>query len=55
MSPDISICVGRELTKMHEEIWRGTVSQAQQHFNASNTKGEFVVIVAPEKFCYSVS
>ncbi len=48
-----SICVGRELTKMHEEIWRGTVSEAQKHFNESNTKGEFVVIVSPEKFCYT--
>ncbi|NCP67459.1 16S rRNA (cytidine(1402)-2'-O)-methyltransferase [bacterium] len=50
---DRSICVGRELTKMHEEIWRGTVIEALEHFNESNTKGEFVVIVAPEKFCYT--
>lgn len=48
-----SICVGRELTKIHEEIWRGTVGQALEHFTAENTRGEFVVIVAPEKFCYS--
>lgn len=48
-----SICVGRELTKIHEEIWRGTVYQALKHFTTKNTRGEFVVIVAPEKFCYS--
>lgn len=47
-----AICVGRELTKMHEEIWRGTVLEAQSHFTDQNTKGEFVVIVAPEKFKY---
>jgi len=52
---DRSICVGRELTKMHEEIWRGTVAQAQAYFNESNTKGEFVVIVAPAKFCYATT
>lgn len=55
VSPDRSICVGRELTKMHEEIWRGRVLEAQNHFTAENTKGEFVIIVAPEKFCYSAA
>lgn len=45
-----SICVGRELTKMFEEIWRGTVSEAQAHFDKNNTKGEFVVIIAPKNF-----
>ncbi len=44
------ICVGRELTKMHEEIWRGSVDQAVAHFNKDNTKGEFVLIIAPESF-----
>ena len=44
------ICVGRELTKMFEEIWRGSVDQAMDHFNKDNTKGEFVVIVAPKSF-----
>lgn len=50
VGPERSICVGRELTKLHEEIWRGTVTEAQAHFNDSNTKGEFVVMVASEKF-----
>ena len=40
------IVVGRELTKMHEEIFRGTVQEALAHFDESNTKGEFVVMVA---------
>jgi len=52
-SSERSICVGRELTKLHEEIWRGSVTEAQTHFTDENTKGEFVVIVAPDKFCYS--
>lgn len=39
---DIEIVVARELTKVHEEIWRGTVSQALTHF--SRPKGEFVLL-----------
>ncbi len=50
VSPDRKICVGRELTKMHEEIFRGTVTQARAHFDESNTKGEFVVMIAPKNF-----
>lgn len=52
---DRSICVGRELTKMYEEIWRGSVTEAMEYFNQENTRGEFVVIVAPAKFCYTSS
>ena len=44
------IVVGRELTKMHEEIFRGTVAEALQNFTAENTRGEFVVLIAPDNF-----
>ncbi len=44
------ICVGRELTKMYEEIWRGTLGEAIEHFTAENTRGEFVVLVGGKKF-----
>ena len=47
---DRTIVVGRELTKMHEEVFRGTVNQAVEHFTDENTRGEFVVIVAGKKF-----
>ncbi len=50
VSGNRKICVGRELTKMHEEIFRGTVDEALVHFVKENTRGEFVVLVAPEKF-----
>ncbi len=50
LDPSRIICVGRELTKMHEDIFRGTVVQAQDYFDESNIKGEFVVIIAPAKF-----
>jgi 16S rRNA (cytidine1402-2'-O)-methyltransferase len=40
-----AICVARELTKIHEEIWRGSITQAVQHFGAE-ALGEFVLVVA---------
>jgi 16S rRNA (cytidine1402-2'-O)-methyltransferase len=45
-----SICAARELTKVHEEIWRGSLTDALQHFGAEPL-GEFVLVVAgaPEK------
>ena len=44
---DRIIVVGRELTKMHEDIFRGTVGKALSYFTKENTRGEFVVMVAP--------
>jgi 16S rRNA (cytidine1402-2'-O)-methyltransferase len=40
-----AICVARELTKIHEEIWRGSMAQAVQRFGAE-ALGEFVLVVA---------
>jgi 16S rRNA (cytidine1402-2'-O)-methyltransferase len=42
---DRSICVARELTKLHEEIWRGPVSAAIDHFSGE-VLGEIVLVVA---------
>ncbi len=42
---DRQIVVCREMTKVHEEIWRGTSAEALEHF--SETRGEFVIVVAP--------
>jgi 16S rRNA (cytidine1402-2'-O)-methyltransferase len=38
------IAIARELTKLHEEIWRGMLSQAQIHFK--EPRGEFVLVVS---------
>jgi 16S rRNA (cytidine1402-2'-O)-methyltransferase len=43
---DREILVGRELTKIHETIFRGTVSEAIVFFETHSVKGEFVVYVA---------
>jgi 16S rRNA (cytidine1402-2'-O)-methyltransferase len=42
---DRRIAVARELTKIHEEVFRGRVSQAQAHF-AEGTRGELTLVVA---------
>lgn len=43
---DRQICVGRELTKLYEEIYHGTISQAQAHFSLQPMRGEFTLVVA---------
>ena len=40
----ISLC--RELTKLHEEVFRTTLGQALAHYTETPPKGEFVLIVA---------
>jgi len=37
------LCVCRELTKVHEEIFRGRVSQAREHF--AEPRGEFSLVI----------
>lgn len=45
---DRRIFVGRELTKMYEETYRGTVSEVLGKLGDSNPKGEVVVVVEKE-------
>jgi 16S rRNA (cytidine1402-2'-O)-methyltransferase len=44
---DRRVAVARELTKLHEEIWRGTLSAALDHF--SEPRGEFVLVLEGHK------
>ncbi len=39
------VAVARELTKIHEEVFRGTVSEALAHFGAGETRGEITLVV----------
>jgi 16S rRNA (cytidine1402-2'-O)-methyltransferase len=43
--PDRAIAAARELTKLHEEIVRGTAIEVRDHFAKGETRGEFVVVV----------
>ncbi|MCS7292194.1 MAG: 16S rRNA (cytidine(1402)-2'-O)-methyltransferase [Gloeomargarita sp. SKYBB_i_bin120] len=38
--------IARELTKLHETFWRGTLQQAAEAFQASPPRGEITVVVA---------
>jgi len=40
-----SVSVSRELTKIHEETFRGTVEEAIEYFKSKPVKGELVVVV----------
>jgi len=42
---DRPLAVARELTKLHEEIWRGTVSRAIARFTEGAPRGEFTLVV----------
>jgi len=43
---DRQIAVGRELTKLHEEIFRGKLSLAREHFMENPPRGEFTLVLA---------
>ena len=42
-SRKVAVC--RELSKLHEEVIRGTVNDALKHFTHKSPKGEFVVVL----------
>ncbi|MCX7609477.1 MAG: 16S rRNA (cytidine(1402)-2'-O)-methyltransferase [Anaerolineales bacterium] len=39
------IAVAREMTKVHEEIWRGEIAGAHEHFSQNPPRGEFTLVV----------
>ena len=45
MGPERPVAVAKELTKIHEFTFRGTLAEALQHFGDQPVKGEFVLIV----------
>ncbi|MBN2147416.1 MAG: 16S rRNA (cytidine(1402)-2'-O)-methyltransferase [Anaerolineales bacterium] len=42
---DRSVAVARELTKLHEEIFRGQLSDALIHFHEQPPRGEFTLVI----------
>ncbi len=42
---DRPLAICRELTKLHEEVWRGTVSEARTHFDEVEPRGEFTLVI----------
>lgn len=43
---DRKMAAARELTKLHEEIFRGTIRDVAEHFTAQSPRGEFTLVVA---------
>jgi 16S rRNA (cytidine1402-2'-O)-methyltransferase len=42
---DRPLALCREMTKVHEEIWRGTVSEARRVFADRGPRGEFTLVI----------
>ena len=43
---DRKISVSRELTKLHEEIYRGTITEVINELSSKEIRGEFVIVVS---------
>lgn len=39
------VAVGRELTKLHEELWRGPIGRARGRWPSEKARGEFVLVL----------
>lgn len=44
---DRRIALTRELTKMHEEVWRGSLAEAVKHSQTVAPRGEYAIVIAP--------
>jgi 16S rRNA (cytidine1402-2'-O)-methyltransferase len=42
---DRPLAVTRELTKLHEEVWRGTLGEAVDEWSEREARGEFTVVI----------
>lgn len=43
-----NVIVGKELTKIHEEVWHGTPQEAKKYFKGEKGKGEFTIAINNE-------
>lgn len=41
------VCVARELTKLHEEVWWGSLEEALRRWTETPPRGEFTLVVGP--------
>jgi len=44
--PERDVCVCREISKVHQEHVRGTLSEVLTHFETNSPRGEIVIVVA---------
>jgi len=50
LGPERFICVSRELTKIHETFYVGTVLEVLERMKTSSSKGEFTMVIAPDGY-----
>ena len=43
---DRQIVLGRELTKLHEEFWRGNIGEAIAHYTNTEPQGEYSIVLS---------
>lgn len=46
LGEDRRVAVTRELTKVYEEVWRGTLREAVGHWTDRERRGEFTIVIA---------
>ncbi len=46
LGSDRQIVIARELTKLYEEFWRGTIEEAIAHYQQKEPQGEYTLLVA---------
>ncbi len=46
MGADRSVVLARELTKLHEQFWRGTLAEAIAYHDSRNPQGEYTLLLA---------
>ena len=45
---ECQISISREITKLFEETFRGTIKESVEHFEKNKPKGEFVIVLSPK-------
>jgi 16S rRNA (cytidine1402-2'-O)-methyltransferase len=47
---DRLVVLAREMTKLHEDMWRGTMAEAVKHAQAVEPRGEYAIVIGPAVF-----
>ena len=47
--PERAVVVARELTKLHEEVWRGRIADAASWAGAGDIRGEVVLVLGGDE------
>ena len=55
LGQDRFICLARELTKLHETILSGKITDVISQFEAGSSKGEFTIIIGPKDYSFGLN